>query len=272
MKKNDRIPSSRFQLSTYIALLGATLLMVGCTNMGVDDPGPLTTRTLDLGGTYRSIEVSSTFHVMMCDTVAAPTLTIAERLIDKVDIHIEGRTLKIGMKNGHFKSIGKATVMLPRNKELREIDISGASSFSSAQPVGQDKVSLDVSGASRYHGDLSASVVDIELSGASSFSGSVDAGSLELELTGASEAVVSGTCSHVMEMDISGASRLNAKDLDVRKVQGELAGASKADVTICDGMTVDISGASHLTYSTLADGCTPDIRANTSGGSTIRQR
>ena len=253
-------------------LLAACALMASCTNSSRQDNGNGSTSVLTLSGTYRSIEVSNAFTVVMSDTATIPTLTIDQRLRDKVDIRIENRTLKIGLKRGHLSVAGNGTVVLPYNKELRSVELSGASHFSSNRPMGTDLAKVELSGASHYDGDLSAATVELELSGASDFSGSVDAGNVDLELGGASHATVSGTCSHELELDISGASNLDASNLDATRVRGEMSGASKADLTLCDELRMDIGGASHLTYRLLADGCSPDIRVNTTGSSTVRER
>lgn len=234
--------------------------------------GTAATRVLDIDGTYKALEVSSAFHVVMSDTVTVPTVTVAERMMDKVVVLIENRTLKIGFKPGHIRLDGDATVLLPYNETLRSVELSGASHFTSTKPMGRDLAKVEASGASVYEGDLSGATVEIELSGASYFRGSVDAGTLDIEASGASHAVVSGTCNHEMELDISGASDVDARDLDATTVRGEVGGASNVDVTICDELRLEASGASHITYKTLADGCEPAIRVSTTGASTIRQR
>ncbi len=256
-----------------ILLLAACVLLAACTATGGKDNGAMATRHIDLGGIYKSLEVSSAFNVVMSDTVDVPTLTIAERLADKVDIRIENRELKIGFKPGkqHIDG-GEATLLLPYNEQLRSVELSGASHFTSTRPMGSDLANVELSGASVYSGDLCASRVEIELSGASHYSGSIQAGDLDIEASGASHATLTGTCSHEMELDISGASSVDARNLGAQTVHGEVGGASKADVTICDALRLDVSGASHITYATVADGCAPDIRVNTTGASTLRQR
>lgn len=246
--------------------------MAACNNGATKSGGEETTTTIALSGTYRSIDVSNAFRVVMSDTATVPTLTIGQRLRDIVDIHIEDRTLKIGLKRGHINIKEGGLVVLPYNDQLRSVELSSASSFSSNRPMGTDLAKVELSGASHYNGDLSAGTVELDLSGASDFSGSVDAGDIDLELSGASHATISGTCSHEMELDISGASSLSAHNLDATRVRGEMSGASKADITLCDELRMDVAGASHLTYRLMADGCSPDVRVNTTGSSTVRER
>ena len=253
-------------------LVAVCAMLASCHPTGNTDTSPLATRTLDLGGIYRSIEVSHAFHVEMSDTATMPTVTISERLMDKVDIRIEQRELKIGLKTDNTRHIGEATVVLPYNEQLRSVELSGASHFASNRPMGTDLAKVELSGASRYTGDLGGAKVEINLSGASEYTGAVDAGELEFEASGASHATLSGTCRTEFELDLSGASSINARNLDAADVHVEADGASHADLLVCNSLRGVASGASHITYGLVADGCQPAVRVNTTGASTLRQR
>ena len=236
--------------------LAACALMAGCVHVTINNDnndeeyGPAVTRVYTIDGTYDELEVSHAFDVTMSDTATAATVTIGEALHDRVVFRVEEGTLKIGLKTGHYKNINKASVVLPVNRSLCEIELSGASSFTS-----------DI--------NLTASEISIDLSGAAHFDGSIEHnGELDVELSGASTATITGT-TYLMEIDISGASTLDASDLDATTVKGEVSGASTASALCCDLIKVDVSGASHLSYSTIADGCTPKVDCPTSGASSV---
>lgn len=262
-------------MKTKILVLAAAAMLAGCQiniNPNTTDYPPAETRTYPLSGVYKSLEVCSAFNVVMSDTATVATVTVNEGLHDKVVFTIKDRTLMIGLKPSLHISASELSVILPYNEKLRKVELSGASRFTSNRPMGQDLAKLELSGASEYIGDLDASKIEIELSGASEYSGSVNAGDIDLEFSGASQASISGTCSNELELDLCGASQLIAKDLDAHHVKGVLSGASSADVLCCESIRTELSGASRLKYSTIADGCDPIVDCQTYSGSTILRR
>ena len=75
-----------------------------------------------------------------------------------------------------------------------------------------------------------------------------------------------------MDVDISGASTLNASLLETPSVLGDISGASTADVTICSNLKVNLSGASTLIYGLISPDCNPVIDCPCSGASIVRPR
>ena len=142
-----------------IILLAAATLLTSCnitinTNDTDQDYGPVETRTYALNGTYHELEVSHAFDVTMCDTVSVPTITIAADLHDRVVFLIEGGTLKIKLKKGTTAHTSEASVLLPYNPSLCDIDLSGASSFTSSSPLLAKEISIDLTGASLFSGEI----------------------------------------------------------------------------------------------------------------------
>lgn len=235
---------------------------------------PVEKRVYPIAGTYHELEVGYAFNVVMSDTVTEPSVQIAADLHDKVIFRIDEGTLVISLKPGHYRNMGEAVVLLPHNPLLDEIELSGASHFASSLPLEAAEVSLSLSGASTFEGVINASrELDIELGGASHLTAEIQqpAGSTDIELSGASTATLSGATG-VLDMDVSGASNLNAVNLDAANVKGDVSGASTADVLCCQSVSVEVRGVSHLTYGIVADGCTPAVNCRTNGSSTASQR
>lgn len=225
-----------------------TLVFVSCSNYG--EPVSM---NYPVNGSYTKLSVSHAFDVTVSDDIASAVVTVPERLHDKVKVAVLNGTLYIGYKNSlsFTGSDVQASVVLPRNAQLSDLDLSGASSFC---------------------GDLKGSDVEIDLSGASEFQGNVMADEMEIDLSGASKASLSGSCAGMIDIEVSGASYLNAASVDAQSVQGDLSGASSADVTICNNVKVNLSGASHLTYGLLSSDCQPVVKCESSGSSTVEQR
>src|ERR1044072_3689389 len=65
--------------------------------------------------------------------------------------------------------------------------------------------------------------------------------------TGATRVIAEGTVDELMAT-MSGASKLNADDLQARSAQISISGAGKAEVAVSDSLKVAISGAGKVTY------------------------
>lgn len=84
--------------------------------------------------------------------------------------------------------------------------------------------------------------------------------------TGATRVTADGTVNELMAT-MSGASKLDAADLQVRSAQLSISGAGKADVSASEVLKVAISGAGKVTYSG-----NPSIEKDISGAGSVRKR
>lgn len=230
-----------------IALISVCALLMGCSC--TKDFGNPTTKNYAINGTFNGLSVSHAFDVTVSDGVSDVVVTVGEKAHDLLDIYVKNGVLHIG-----FKSItgynGTAKAVIPTSV-IHDLSLSGASSFT---------------------GDLSGNEVDVDLSGASTFRGNVVTSEIDIELSGASEATIVGSDVSKMEIELSGASDLSAEYLEVQSVEGNISGASKADVTCCTSLRVNLSGGSTLTYGLVSNDCHPTDDCTTSGGSTVRVR
>ena len=249
-----------------LIMLSLCALFCGCTK----DWGLPTTRNYPINGPFTGLEVSNAFQVTVSDQVTDVVVTVGDLAHKNVDVRVVNGKLYIGFKpmstNGYN---GVATAVIPV-AVLRDLDLSGASSFTG--DLTGDDVEIDLSGASIFRGNVLAKDFDVDLSGASTYTGVVEADEINFELSGASKVTVGGDCQTEMKIDLSGASRLAASDLYVPVVRGNMSGASDADVTCCTLLNVELSGGSTLTYGTINDDCHPDVNCPCSGGSIVRPR
>lgn len=229
----------------FFSLLAICSLFIGCTT----DYGNPTSKSYSVNGSFNGLNISDAFSVTMSDQVSSIIITVGERAHDRLDLRIKDGNLHIGFRPG-VTYMGDAIAIIP-TCTLRNLDLSGASSFK---------------------GDLSGSTVNIDLSGASTYRGNIQASNIELDLSGASSASITGYCDNTMDIDLSGASNLHAIRLDATDVKGDMSGASTADITCCDYLRVNLSGASKLTYGIISNSCVPIVRCEKSGGSSVRER
>ncbi len=234
-------------------------VMAACLLMAVGNPdaaaqrkkktaktGP-ESRTYALAGNYTRLEVKSALDVVVCDTVKAVTVTLPARVHDDMVVEIENDELTIRLRGQH-RLKERPQVLLPHNPRLTRVELSGSASFTTPKGLSGDNVKVDAGGASRFEGNLTGKKIDIELSGASWFHGHIEAGIVEYDSKGASSALMTGSAFMTLDVDLSGASTMDAKNFTAKKVRGEMSGASNLVVQCTESLRVNLSGASTLTY------------------------
>jgi hypothetical protein len=132
--------------------------------------------------------------------------------------------------------------------ELSVLKLSGASTGSARGFNSAHDTNVSLSGASTLDIDLEAASSSVEVTGASRLTGKLKATSIGLQINGASNATLSGSARSI-DLDESGASRAELAGIDASDVRVVLSGASRATVSPKDSISVNLSGASSLTYS-----------------------
>ena len=133
-----------------------------------------------------------------------------DNIMPKILTTVENGTLRISMQDKDFDFDKNATVHVKVSMpQISGIELSGAS-HGIAKNIKTDKLSLEVSGASKF--------------------------------------MISGTASE-LNSEVSGASKLEAKELLADNASVECSGASKAHVHANTSLKIDVAGASKVTYS-----------------------
>ena len=181
-------------------------------------------------GNFSTIEVSSAIE-----------LQLSQGPEDAVAVSGEGKentdAIKTEVKDGHLKiwyeqknwlkNRGKTRVYVSA-KALKGLGASGASEIN-------------------INGVLSSDVLTIKMSGASDFKGEVKAGSLQIQLSGASDANLLGSAAN-LKVEASGASHLKGYDFLADNCLIEASGASDVQLTANKVINVEASGASNVFY------------------------
>lgn len=118
-----------------------------------------------------------------------------------------------------------------------------------ADVIARSLSGIEVSGASKVHlsREFAVDALEVTLSGASDIDGSVRCGIAGVRLSGASNARLSGSVD-ILVLEASGASDLEAEQLQVDDLTITLSGASSATVSVADTISAEVSGASALRY------------------------
>ena len=233
-------------VSVLLGILLITGLLVACGGVLVGS-GNLNTEQHSVKE-FTGVDISSAFEfeIKQADSYGV-NITADDNIINRIEVIKEGNTLKIGLKN--TVSLGpvtlKAVITMPK---LTSLVVSGAARGTITDFNSAEKFTLDISGAGKVSGDITAGDADFDISGAS-----------VVQLEGSANNITA---------DVSGASRFNLGGLKVNNAKLTVSGASSGTVNPTGRLDADVSGASRLTY--LG---TPTMgNVNTSGASTISKK
>lgn len=191
---------------------------------------------------FTEISVSSAVKL---DVNIGPAVAIAvtadDNLLPHVITEVTSDRLKIYVDQGYKSKLGVHVQMAA--PELRGLRGSGAVKTTITNASGE-RFRLGLSGASKCK-----------------WKGEVDA--LAMKIDGGSEAALNGTAAR-LEMNGSGAAKVDAKELSVKSAKIALSGASSAQVNVSDELNVVASDASTLTYAGE-----PKVQQKVSGASRV---
>ncbi len=191
---------------------------------------------------FTEISVSTAIKL---DVTVGPAIAIAVTADDNILPHVKtevvsGR-LKLYVDTSCSSKLGvKIQLATPALRGLRG---SGAAKITVADASGE-RFRLGLSGASQCR-----------------WKGGVDA--LVLKIDGGSQATVSGSAGR-LDMNCSGASKVNAQELTAKTAKVVISGASTARVNASEDLDVNASGASTLKYAGQ-----PKVEQNVSGASRV---
>ncbi|MFA8300601.1 MAG: head GIN domain-containing protein [Hyphomicrobiales bacterium] len=175
---------------------------------------------------YSAVKVGGAFKVYYTPSSSYDVVIVADAdQISKIKAYVLGNTLHIKTKNVINIRTIEAHISAPF---LDEIDLSGACRFIIEEGE-----------------TLKTKSLELDVSGATSVSGDIDVDYLQTDASGASKIVLSGFADR-HQCELSGASILRAKELITRDVDVKASGASVANVTYKETITVDKSGAASV--------------------------
>ena len=202
-------------------------------------------------GKFSAVKVSGgiDLYLSQSDEEAMAVSASEERFKDNIRTVVEGNTLRIyyeGDKN--WNSGRKKLKVYLSFKTISVLEASGASDVLAT-------------------GVLKMPSLTLNLSGASDFKGNVEVDSLQMELSGASDVRISGTAT-LVTIESSGASDVKGYDLKTDFCNAKASGASDINITVNKQLSAHASGASDIYYK--GDALIRDFHS--SGASTVARR
>lgn len=219
--------------STYlINLLLLLALVTSCCleDQHVTPSNEVTTHTIEVGS-FSSLDISDSFSVFV---------TLADQ---EAPVQVEANNnlhpyIRIVNHNGHLDielderidiDDGNAVLnVYVTARTLYDIEASGASYVELLNPLYDDALVIELSGASMLRGILHTNEITADLSGASA-----------LQIQGSTVD---------FRIDASGASFMEGFDFVVSRLDANLDGASQASLTVEDEIKINASGSSLLRY------------------------
>lgn len=204
-----------------------------------------------LSGSFTAIKISGgiDLYLSQYETESIAVSATEEKYRDNIKTVVENNTLKIYYDGTGGWSVGnkklKAYVAF---KTLERLQATGACDVQVAGTINSGSLSLDMSGASDFKGD-------------------VKVGNLTLELSGASDAKISGNATTVT-IQSSGASDVKGFDLITEVCSAKASGASDINITVNKELSASASGASDISYK--GNGVIKD--QHTSGASSVGRK
>lgn len=201
---------------------------------------------------FTKLNVHSALEVIVCDSVTDMVVTTDRNLLPYLQISQSGKNLSIGYPCGlNWISNASTHVLLPSQKALQDLAISGASQVTIERTIDASEIDIDLSGASVLSADIAAQEADINLSGSSvaNLQGSITR--LEVGISGASQLVSEKSDDQYL---------LRAND-----IKGTLSGSSHLYVHSDGAIRCNVSGASVIFYTGTATTADSDC----TGASTI---
>lgn len=233
----------------YSFLLFIMVMAASCNLIGdrVRGNGNITTNTYDLQG-FKSVDAEGGFHVLMKqDAAFSVKVETDENLMNHLLIRVDEGVLNIDTRRNTRLLPSEDVKVYVSMPLVKKVEIGGASNITSQNKFVQDeKLLIDLSGASEGELDVRAPAVDIDVSGAS-----------KLRITGQTRDITA---------DASGASTIHAFDLKAENTNVGASGASTAQVFASVSLKADASGASNISYKG-----SPAVKQKASGAGSVKK-
>jgi hypothetical protein len=222
--------SKKYTTIWMVFLIISTMSLQSCVwdANAIRGNGNVTTEVSDVDS-FDAIKASGMFKVILVkgDKPGVKVET-DENLQQYVKIDVRNSTLRVGMTQGQTYNPTRMEVYITTSGDLKELDLSGATSISADHVLLGDNLDIDVSGA----GDI-----NLEL----------NVGRLSTKVSGAGSIKLKGNADH-HQIRLSGAASMKCMDLKTTSTDVNLSGAGSANVYATETLEANISGVGSIKY------------------------
>jgi len=216
-------------LTGCISVYGPGALGRGTWGRGVCGRGNLETYTFDVGE-IKEVKVS-----LLCDILYysepsdSVTLEIQPNLMKHVVVEESGGLLTVRTtRNIHWSGNTRTPVLRISTPSLSRVSHAGAGSFRTIDPINTDTFSLSLAGATNNRAILDVDNLSVNMSGAG-----------DINLSGRAD---------IADIDIAGAGRMNALDLQTRDTRINMSGVGSVKIDCIESLRVIAAGVGDVEY------------------------
>ena len=196
---------------------------------------------------FHAIDIGSAFRIYLKKgEPQSITIESDDNIVPLIKTKVTNGELDVSIK-GSITNTEKMNIYItvPR---LDEIELSGAAKLTSEDRFDEDKMKIDLSGASRLELNIKTNKLKLEVSGASNVSLNGHAASLDL--------------------DASGASKTKISELEVNNASIDCSGAANIWLSVIESLKGEASGASSIYYK----GNPKQVNIETSGAASVDRK
>lgn len=226
---------------TFIPL--AALAACSASNGAPRDSGPVITRAFAAGGAFDAVELAGPDNVrVIAGATPSVSATGPSNLLDRLDIRVEGSTLKVGRKREHW---GGNFHWDWSDRHDRGVTVTvTAPPLRAASVAGSGDMVVDQAAGDAFRGEVAGS--------GSLTLGAVKAGTARLDIAGSGNLIAVGSARDV-RASIAGSGNIDAGRLTGETADVDIMGSGDARVHATGHASVDIMGSGNVTVSGTSD-------------------
>lgn len=212
-----------------ISLLIAGIFFQSCDKETITPSSEIATTEYDFSN-FTSLDVSNDFkvYVNFSDDADKVSIEVNDNLKEHVVVEMNDGILKIRLK-GNLNILGKETLnAYITTAVIDDFQASGDVEIYLNDPLDSEKVSISLSGDSKFEGVLETPTLNADLDGDS-----------YLNLIGSTDD---------LDIDLSGDSKIEGYDFMVKNLKIDLNGDSEGFLTVTESIDIKASGDSDLHY------------------------
>jgi hypothetical protein len=219
----------------------------------VNDPNAQVRNVKDFHG----VEVSNAIDLYLSQSDEESVVVSAKdiKYRDKIQTEVVDGILKIYYERESWKlwqNSNKKLRAYVSIKTINRLKASGASDVYISGSIHVTDIVIGMSGASDLkmtdNGVIEGNKLEMNLSGASDFHGTVKLNELKMDQSGASDADIHGSVTNATNIECSGASDVKGFDLVTDNCTAKATGASDVKITVNKELNAHASGASSIYY------------------------
>lgn len=242
-------------MRTIIKILATTLLTLLLTSCNfefhqVNGNGNVVEKTLDISENFNSIKASNGWEVSLKKgTQPGVIARIDENLYKYLDVHVNGNTLKVGMKDNY--NVGRATsrkIIVTYSGDLEKLKASSAAEITA-------------------EGILEGENIEFDASSAGSITAKIEVRHVETDASSAADLNISGLA-ETFNASASSAANIDARNLKSEKATADVSSAGTIDVYASKTLDAEASSGGSVNYW----GTPGEVRDSESSGGSVNKK